>query len=589
MSLTTLADVFEGSADIGALPSGSTNFVVDAKDNAGNASSKVVDYIHDGGPKIIFLSPNTATANGSITLDVLMQDPLHPVTSVKATVRSDGDVIAAPGTITPISSTLFQATKIIKFSDYQPELDGAQIVTVEATNDKGVKNRAQKQFIVDNAGPTIVIDKPTPGQFVGGIINIQATLSDVSAINHSSVRAVFANDPTLVVPLTETMPGSNKFAGDFDVRQLPPTMVLPSVSVRADDVLGNHGETTIVIVIDTVRPRMELDPPHIRAIKVDATTRQCSKLFDPVGDEALDDGQPAQQILTLRARVEDRGNTAPGLLVERVSGMDLNSVDLLLMPAMNGPLIVDIDGDGMCDDLNPLLQPTPSIMASNQALSVRMVNIPRGGLPDYTEFSNSPPLKWQQLTCLQFGDLSPTPPNPLCPLANTQLTFAMPAFADPELLSSIWTIPPVTTLASECVGYQLDSLNKLPEGPTCVAVRGRDKAGNLNVSPPLRICINRTNADPADPAGPCRPAMFNPAAMNCAGVWNKTSQSIVAGTCTPHRSTATFTSGVWKDQPVYDTRYPRNLNPDPQIMSGTNQAAKDEELALEVRNQAQSR
>jgi hypothetical protein len=590
MSLTATKDVYEGTADVGGLNSGSTNFVVEAKDSAGNASSKVVDYIHDGGPKIIFLSPNAPTAKGSTTLDVLLQDTLHTVSKVKATIRVDGDVIAANTAPTMISATLFQATTTIDFNDtmkFSPALVGPQIVTVEAENSSGVKNRASKQFIVDNAGPAIVIDKPTPGQFVGGVVTVQATLTDVSPINASSVKAVFANDPTKVVNLTETAPNSGKYAGDFDVRQLPKTMVLPTVSVRADDVLGNHGETAEVIVIDTTRPRMELDPPWIRAYKADATTAQCSRLFDPVGSEAVNDGEVLPQMLSIRARIEDRGNWAPGLTVERLSGIDLSSVDLLVVPAANGPLVVSTDMDDMCDELNPALQPTSSITMSNQALAVRLVNIPRGGLPDYTERIVSPAQKWQDLGCREIGDLSPTPPGPLCPLAQTLMTFAMPAYADPLLLSSIWAIPPVTTLASECVGYQLDSLNTIPDGPACISVRARDNAGNVNVAPPLRICINHTGGGAT---GPC--AGFNPNTLNCTGKWDQVNQRVImSSTCTPHKSTEVITDAndPYKDHPVYDTRFPRKLNPDQNIMMNGTFLEKREEEAYEVRNQAQSR
>jgi hypothetical protein len=49
----------------------------------------------------------------------------------------------------------------------------------------------------------------------------------------------------------------------------------------------------------------------------------------------------------------------------------------------------------------------------------------------------------------------------------------------------------VTSSPTGCIGFQFDTLNRMPEGPACVVVAARDKALNTGVSAPLRICIDR--------------------------------------------------------------------------------------------------
>jgi hypothetical protein len=83
----------------------------------------------------------------------------------------------------------------------------------------------------------------------------------------------------------------------------------------------------------------------------------------------------------------------------------------------------------------------------------------------------------------------PMPPA-LCLPTSMTLAFAYDENNDPAL----WTIPPVAVSPpSQCVGYQLDTLNRVGEGPLCVAVVASDKAGNVNVSPPLRLCVDGPN------------------------------------------------------------------------------------------------
>src|SRR5438067_11831563 len=142
------------------------------------------------------------TAHGSIYTQYEVFDSLHPVTDptkVKATIRAgDNIVLTALPNVMPLR---MQGT--INFSDYSPELDGDQLLTVTATNDHGTIGRGVKRFTVDNSGPTITFINPMAGQFIGGVLQIKAQIEDISGINSNSVIAVFGGDLTKSVALTQ--------------------------------------------------------------------------------------------------------------------------------------------------------------------------------------------------------------------------------------------------------------------------------------------------------------------------------------------------------------------------------------------------
>jgi hypothetical protein len=315
------------------------------------------------------------------------------------------------------------------------------------------------------------------------------------------------------------------FQGLFDVRQLGTNYVFPTLSIRADDQLGLSSEVAEEIVVDNVPPLLSLDPPDVFAsTRLNGGIIQCSQLFDPLGEDSANDLAKVLQIVTLRARVEDRGNFAPGLNSGRLSGVLDGSVYLYGIPAANGPLAVDTDGDGVCDDVNPLLVPTPDISASNQAVALQMAPIPPGGQQDLRPSPTPGPLFNPPSDCTQIGTATGTLPNPLClGVDNLQLRFVISY--TPSHLPSIYTIPPVhPSIATDCVGLQFDSLNHLPEGPACFVVVAVDNAGNHNVSAPLRLCIDRggglCNAWPASPP-------------SCLGTYNKTTMTTNNTACTP--------------------------------------------------------
>lgn len=518
MTRGTAANTYTGSINIAQVPSGMATFTVSAADITGKVGSAQASYVHDHGPTITFVKPTAATAKGTLSVEIIVDDPLHPITmlsQVQAGIRTANDV-----TLTQVSgATPFRVVANVDLNAYSPTLDGPQVITCTATNSNNTKQTAQKQFTVDNAGPTIIIKSPAAGSFVGGVTQVQADIQDLSGVNPATVIAVFGGNLATAITLTKPDPMGTVYTGFFDVRSLGKSYVYADVSVRADDTLGNHGELGEQVIVDNTPPWMSMDGSiQMRVAKLDALQKiECSQLFSPLGpavsDHPAHDGQVVQQIVTLRTRIEDRGNSAPGLIAGQFSGLDPTSVTMFALPATTGAVLaVDTDNDGICDDVNPTLIPTTDVTMSGEALALAMSPLAQGtGTPDYRAAASPPP------ACDEIGDPNTTlPPPALCITTGMSYTLQWN-----DKIAPIWSIGPIST--NQCVGYQVDTLNHLPEGPTCVITRAVDNAGNQMVSYPLHICIDRGG-------GKC--SGFTYSATDCTGKWDKVQQKLVAGTCT---------------------------------------------------------
>jgi hypothetical protein len=254
----------------------------------------------------------------------------------------------------------------------------------------------------------------------------------------------------------------------------------------------------------------------MRVSKHDTSSNlECSRSFSPLGDDAASEGQVVPQLITLRTRIQDHGNQASGLAVERFSTVDQSTVQLFVIhDDGQTPLAVDTDGDTYCDDVNPLLIPTTGpIMMQNEALSLQMAPLPPTGAPDYRTDTSAPPF------CPIVGDGTATQPKALC--TTTPLTFVL-SYSSP-VLPAIYTLPPVKSGDPiDCTGFQLDAANRLVDGPACVITRAVDKAGNVEVSFPLHICID---------LGMHGCDTYSPTMAHCTGVYDKVKGMLVPGTC----------------------------------------------------------
>jgi hypothetical protein len=415
-------------------------------------------------------------------------------------------------------------------------LDLSVAVDMSATDNDGGPD------LLFNPGPSVVITKPAAGTLVGGSnLIVEATITDPIGVVGSSVMAVLGGTNMSVSAMLVNTPGTDSYSGTLNPSKIGTGYVFPNLTVSANDMQGFSGNQGIQLVLDNTPPKMSLSPPTVRFAKMAQLMGggmgwECSQSFNPVGDMQPVDGQVVPQVFWLRAMIMDRGNYAPGLNIEHFAGVDPASVEIVAMPAPAGapPLAVhtvgyagdEAPGGGPggteCDDLNPMLPAS--------AVKVSMAPIPLQGDADYTPGMLVGDAGTLPFGCDQLGNMGAMAPPKLCGAADPQMYFILPVYLT-GISSGVWTIPPATSAdPADCVGRQFDSFNeKLPDGPTCVVVHGRDLIGNHTVSQVLRLCINKSGGTtcPGVPTWTTDPTTW----PSCTGTYDPVAGSVTPGAC----------------------------------------------------------
>jgi hypothetical protein len=474
----------DAAVDLSAVASGiyELRIIASSTGQVTSQSSRLLKV--DAGPSITVTSPVAKKAyRGSLGIQVRIEDPLFgPVSHV---VMSLGAYVL-PNVVVSSPPLDYQVT--VTTTDTIPPLDGAQLLKISAENANGTVNAVTVPFVFDSTGPAISDTSPATGQLIGGVITIKASVMDPSGVDPTSVIAVMAHGNTqFEVKLVPDAVVPNLFGAQFDTRLFDLHAVYPTISFRAADVPGNQSSVGYQVELDNTPPISDLDPPRqVRLSKKNATGEwECSSAFDPLGSDAVSDGDMVTQLFDIRARVQDLGNepVAGGQDIMPVSLVDPSQVQLLVLDDTSQPLVVDSDGDGFCDKINPMLVPTSLPMSSRDALLVNLAPVPPGG---NANFAPDASLVGNALGCVQGTD-SGQPPAPLC--LTTDLGYALSYTEATE--PAIWTIPPVVSGSLKCVGLQFDSFaNHVNDGVACLAVRAADKLGNVQVSKVVRICID---------------------------------------------------------------------------------------------------
>jgi len=518
--------------DISTLDSGPYELKVAAQTIGGLRAEASVKFVVDAGPVIRIDSPGeNKYYRNSVTVDVTVTDPLFgPVD--KVTMLLGQRMLTING---PSGAGNSQYTGTIDFNSYDPPLEGDQLLTVRATNKMGTETVARRKFVSDNRGPDITSTNPATGALIGRVITISAVVKDPAGVLDSSVVAVVAHGNVMFEVKLEPAPaGAMAPAGTyqalFDTTRLPVNAIFPSISFRASDLPGNQSSVGYLVSLDNTPPLADLDPPvNFHLIKKDGDFYRCSWPFDPLGGDAVNDGDTKAQLFDIRARIEDEGNRPlfGGADVIPISGIDDTRVQLLILDDTSRPLVVDTNNDGVCDAVNPLLTPTTTPMSDSDALLVNMIPIPPSGTADYT-----PRIPDAGAPCISGSDSKP--PESLC--FTTNLSATIPYATN---LPAIYAIPPVLA-GGQCVGRQFDALgNHVNDGWVCLAVAVSDKLGNTQVSRPLRVCVDKDGM--GNECGAGRPPM-----PDCTGTQTMSKPSIMVDGTKPCRPWDTFPSSEYR-------------------------------------------
>jgi hypothetical protein len=484
----TMRFIFSGvPLDLSKLSSAAYTVVFTATTVGGATGQTKVILSVDTGPSLnVKLPVEGGFYKGSAPIEVQATQNKFSITQVTMAL---GQGEAVP--LTSIGSGLFKGT--IDFAAYTPPLEGPQLVTFRAKNENGTEAVVLRKFVSDNTGPTISATVPSIGAKIGNVISISATIDDPAGVDATSVIAVVGNgDENFEVTLVAAE-GSKTYSSLFDCTKLPSYALYPTISFRARDRLGNESNTSYMLSLDNEPPLMDLDPPSLRMKKQDGDSEVCSWLFDPVGPDAVDDGDVVPQLFDVRARIEDRGNTplTGGADFVPIGGIDNGKVKLYVVANPTRPLVVDSSDppDGTCDDINPDLVPTTRPQTDTDAQVLDMVPLPPQGTPDYSPGPDA---------CYpKSGD----PPAAICDTTlnlakavayggkshSDRLTFTLSYNVQNE--PSIYTLGPVVNDKLQCAGRQFDSSNNLKNGWACLAVKASDTLGNSQVSRPIRVCV----------------------------------------------------------------------------------------------------
>lgn len=509
------------------LASGTTTLTLRAATTDGRTQTAARQVIINNGPAITITLP---AANTGVR-DTLTYD-------ISATIVS---AVAMGGvTITGITASLGQCTiptpsptagrvqGNFSLSGCTPALSaGAVQLVATATDSTGLTAQATTTVVIDRAGPEITLRNPTAGALVGGLMNIEVEVKDPapgSGVDPTSVQATIAHGGNaFTVTLTQVNGMGDRYTGQFDMRRLPnpENIQYPSVAITARDKVGNVTQGTAAQVALDVRPPLGALTAgrwqHLR--KRTGQPNICGPSFDPLA-QSVDDGDLVLPVFWVRALIADQGNAPPGADVINYAGV--RDASLYVLRPSGRPLVVDTDGDGVCDDINPLVLPEPGQpRSSTQALGLTLGRVPAGGQGDLSLTTESDLIN--PSLCNAGSGL---PPASLC------LTYAptrVPSVSTPAGDASIlWAIPPISSSGPtqvQCAGNQFDSgANNFPDGWLCLAVGFTDGVGNRGVSLPIRVC----KVSQVGQSCPESPSQI----PDCTGVYNRGTMSIQSGTCT---------------------------------------------------------
>jgi hypothetical protein len=548
---------FATRSDLTTLPTGDYILAVTAVTYNGGVAAATLAVQVDAGPTVRIISPKSGgTYKGSVAVQVQIDSAPFPPTvePVQATVGGYPLALSASG-----NAGFYQG--IIEFEKYQPPLVDEQRLTVIATNALGTSNQAEVKFVVDVHGPTFSDTLPVPGAVVGGVIVVRAKVTDVSGILGPSVIAIIedqADSLSFRLELKPEIGAPGYYSALFDTAKFPRCkvastelcVVFPNLSFRASDTLGNDAFLAYDFAVDHLPPLFDLDPPaDLRLMKFDQELRMnvCSWAFDPLGNWSRPGDMPNQgsfvpQIFDLRARIEDDGNRGIDLKVVPISGIDPATTHMYVLDDTTQPLVVDWDGDGYCDGINPLLVPTASPPKnSNQVMTIRLVPVTPKGTGDFTpDPSLLDPLVLNSYPGCNQG-VDEKAPLRLCGVENIPVAIGYPSALDPQ--AAVWTIEPLTEKEPWCLGSQFDTYaNQIADGWACFAAGGADRNGNQGVSAPLRLYVSAKFVDPTQPSGQPKlgPTGYLPptdagAAPDCTGTYDPLTKQLSAKPCIGRR------------------------------------------------------
>ena len=496
--------LYEATFNLSEVDNGELRFECFAADSAEEpqCGSAELTTLLDLGPLVAITAPMDMSVHSQTMLVTYMASAL-PLTDgdTEAGVASHSLEVAGVeiSNVMETSPGNYQATIDLEDNTvFGAPLNGAYEIRVSATNMRtptAVSRSATITFTADSEGPEISFLTPSSGELVGGLTQVDVEILDDVGVLESSV--------SLRVGMT-TVPLRNEendtYSGLFDASQFPSTITELTLQVTASDLAGNSNTTSEPVKLDSVPPIASLDPPQVREARMQSGMLQCSTLFDPVGSDSIDDGETAGTQAEFRARINDLGNSSFGAdgTVAFLAGVEsTGAAEIVLLDDHTMALLVDTTGDGVCDSINPDIEPTSG--NPNSALVIELSGVRPTGQSFYHSMDapTTPGMPSEYYGTVYDGcvpGLDSTAPMNLCDSVQASRVIYPTVPND----HAIFARPPILNTTT-CVGDAFDFQASLSEGWACAAVRVTDRLGNTGVSPALRVCFD----DGVAPAAAC--------------------------------------------------------------------------------------
>ncbi len=519
-------DIFEVTFPVQNVDPGRVRVRCSATDDSSepNEASAQADTFVDHGPNVSIVSPEEGAAESALG-DVVFEYEITPDKLKSGDDEADVDEVTLSilGLDFPMSEvdddpgvyrTAIDFTDSTLFDDVPT---GVLQINVSASNLRGIVKSTRYEFVLDGEGPEVRIKSPANTSIVGGTVVLELEVTDASGtVDWDSLR-VQLNDVTFPYDID----GPWALSGDtirftFESRSITGSVVQLNLNVLVRDEAGNESTGASALYYrDEQPPIVSMDPPNFRQIR-DGNPNLCSIPFDPIGDDAVANGDRVIDIETYRALVWEQTNDAGGDTLY-FAGADTQSVDLFARRA-GEPLVVDTTGDDVCDDIAE-----GDDIRFQQLTALEPTTVDPPYMADYME--NVSPLV--SLIGCDPGTAEELP-DTLCD--NTSDMYTVPYRGDDLRDEAIvYAVSPDRDSSDpDCTGrqWELRSAGLTGyQGWVCLAVRAYDKVGNRGVSPPIAVCLDNDQVDGApdcwlsDEAPPdCTDGCDRPAELGAGGV-----------------------------------------------------------------------
>lgn len=490
------ADMYEATFELTGFPNTPLHFSCSGNDlsQTPKTGTATLETFVDLGPSVEIISPNAPiyALKTPVPIEFSVQgypvsdaDKEHMVAEIKLLVAGV-ETAYEESTDTP---GLYQAS--VDFDDrlqFSVPPSAAQIVVTatDARSPKAATRNVKADIAIDGDGPTIAVLAPRDGEIVHGERVLEVNVQDVSGIRASSLVADFNQGLYTIREWEGTGPA---FRQRFDTRTFGSELTRLTLAVSATDAVGNETTVAHTLKLDNLPPVISLTPPEIREWRGGGVPGECSTLFDPVGDDVPNDGESATNLVYLRALVEDRTNqpivgegTSP---VTYLAGVNASSVEVYMQRDPSVPLLIDTDGDNICDEIN-----YEALDMNQRPAKLALAAVNPVGTAWYRKFDTLNP---DNVSCYAAGG-DPNPPTTVC--SNSPMFRVVPGRAQGRP-PAVYAIRPSNDANNgECTGEYWELKGIAMDGWICLASRVEDNIGNIGVSDPVRVCFEETAQKP---------------------------------------------------------------------------------------------